>query len=113
MASAKEDAKATGGFFTEIRPQSGKYYAVALVYGPIYQKGQIIGYDYHWYRQNPDGSWSHKPGHGPVTNLDASGNVIFDPNLANRRTEYADGVVVDYSEFVGYYYVGGGDFCGE
>ena len=35
-------------------------YKIALV---IYSK-----FDYHWYRQNPDGTWSHKPGYGEVMN---------------------------------------------
>jgi len=40
--------------------------------------------DYHWYRQNPDGTWSHKPGITQVTNLDASGNLIYNPKMADR-----------------------------
>ena len=36
-------------------------YLVATANGPGQQ-------DYHWYRQNPDGSWSHKLGSTAVTN---------------------------------------------
>ena len=57
-------------------------------------------YDFHWYRQNEDGTWSHKPGLGPVTNLDASGNLIYDPQICDRSYNN-----IDYSIFVGYYYV--------
>jgi hypothetical protein len=42
------------------------------------------GRDYHWYRQDRDGTWSHKPGGGPATNLDNSNNVITDPATADR-----------------------------
>jgi hypothetical protein len=40
--------------------------------------------DYHFYRQDRDGFWSHKPGGQPVTNLDAVGKRIYNPELANR-----------------------------
>ena len=40
--------------------------------------------DYHFYRQDSNGLWSHKPGGQPVTNLDASGKLIFNPELADR-----------------------------
>ncbi len=41
--------------------------------------------DYHWYRMDSDGYWSHKPGSTNATNLDASGEKIKNPNLANRK----------------------------
>ena len=41
--------------------------------------------DFHFYRQNHDGYWSHKPGSGPVTNVDAEGNLITDPDKADRN----------------------------
>ncbi len=79
-------------------------YKVALVIAP--------GQDYHWYRQNPDGTWSHKPGEQPITNLDASGNLIYDPEIANRQyfylIEYIYGTYIlelNYSEFIGFYEV--------
>ncbi len=52
------------------------HYKIALVIDP--------DNDYHFYRQDRDGFWSHKPGGQPVTNLDASGKRIFNPELANR-----------------------------
>lgn len=48
---------------------------VALVMAP---------YDYHWYRKDRDGRWSHKMGGSPATNLDSSNNIITDPRTANR-----------------------------
>ncbi|MBR2906600.1 MAG: DNRLRE domain-containing protein [Clostridia bacterium] len=54
--------------------------------------------DYHWYRQNPDGTWSHKKSDRSVTNLDNSNEVIYDPQICNR--DYGS---TNYSIFVGYY----------
>ncbi len=45
--------------------------------------------DYHFYRQDRGGLWSHKPGSGKVTNRDANGNLIYDPALAAR--DYSKG----------------------
>lgn len=53
-------------------------------------------YDYHWYRQNSDGYWSHKIGNTPVTNLDNSNSYIIDPESCNRG---------NYNYFVNYYSV--------
>ena len=52
--------------------------------------------DYHWYRQDSDGLWSHKRGLNPVERTDYSGNLIIDPYIADRGT---------YTEFLGYYAV--------
>ena len=53
-------------------------------------------YDYHWYRMDRDGKWSHKPGSTEATNLDNSGNIIIDPQTANRG---------GYTVFCGYFCV--------
>jgi hypothetical protein len=52
--------------------------------------------DYHYYRLNDDGYWSHKPGYKPSTVYDASGNLITNPELANRN--YGR---LNYSQFCG------------
>ncbi len=40
--------------------------------------------DYHWYRQDlPDGMWSHKPGSTPATDRDGSGQLIYNPEVAD------------------------------
>lgn len=52
--------------------------------------------DYHWYRQDADGLWSHKRGLNPVERTDYSGKLIIDPYIADRG---------DYTEFLGYYAV--------
>ena len=38
--------------------------------------------DYHWYRLDDNGLWSHKPGSTSATNLDGDGNLISDPRNA-------------------------------
>ena len=52
--------------------------------------------DYHWYRQDADGYWSHKPGTTPASFIDDSDNLILDPAVADRG---------DYTNFLGYFAV--------
>lgn len=49
--------------------------------------------DYHWWRQQPDGTWKHKPGQRPVRDRDWDGNPITDPSKSNRGP---------YTTFCGY-----------
>ena len=70
-------------------------YKVALV--------MDTGYDYHWYRQNADGTWSHKLATNDVTNLDASGNIIYDPELADR--DYSDNGGYVYTDYICFFEV--------
>lgn len=44
--------------------------------------------DYHWYVQNTNKYWSHKPGHSEVTDVDASKKRIKNPALSNRNFGY-------------------------
>ncbi|MDD7433901.1 MAG: hypothetical protein SOW48_00900 [Peptoniphilaceae bacterium] len=67
-------------------------YKVALVIAP--------GKDYHWYKQDSDGYWSHKPGNTNVTRADSQGRSIINPRTAYRNYSYAN-----YSTFIGYYFV--------
>jgi hypothetical protein len=55
---------------------AGHGWYVALVIWP--------GQDYHWYRQDKVGCWSHKPGQTPARNTDNSGHAIADPRTCNR-----------------------------
>ena len=69
--------------------------------------------DYHWYRHNPDGSWSGKGGSNFATNRDYDNRLIVDPRTANRyvgRTRPGDrpSGTLDYNQFVGYYAVAPG-----
>lgn len=50
--------------------------------------------DYHWYRQDTIGCWSHKPGSTAVVNYDNSFKKIRDPGDADRGP---------YTEFCGYF----------
>jgi hypothetical protein len=60
--------------------------------------------DYHYYRQDSNGWWSHKPGGTPVTNLDAAGARIWDPALAARN--YGDKKSpLNYRAMCGYFCV--------
>jgi len=52
--------------------------------------------DYHWYRLDANGLWSHKIGSLPATNRDNSGKLITDPRTADRGF---------YKTFCGYYWV--------
>ncbi|MGH9632162.1 MAG: hypothetical protein ACRD7E_27980 [Bryobacteraceae bacterium] len=76
-------------------PSKAGHSPVALVVDP--------GVDYHWYRLDDNGKWSHKPGNTPATNVDASGNAITNPEAADR--DYGR---VNYSQFCGYFYVPSG-----
>jgi hypothetical protein len=74
-----------------------------------YYKGSMVvdtDHTFHFYRQNKDGTWSHKPGTLPVTNKDANGDLIHIPHFAAR--DYSDGDnededAINYNDFCGYY----------
>ena len=51
--------------------------------------------DYHWYRRDMMGYWSHKPGQTPARNWDDAGNPITDPMTCDRG---------EYTIFCGYYF---------
>lgn len=57
--------------------------------------------DYHFYRQDSNGFWSHKPGGTPVTNKDAKGALIYDPKLADRNYD-EKGSKLNYNIFCSY-----------
>lgn len=57
--------------------------------------------DYHFFRQDSNGMWSHKPGGTPVTNLDALGRPIYDPALASRNYLH-DNSTLNYENFCAY-----------
>jgi hypothetical protein len=55
-------------------------YLAALCVTP----SNVIVRDYHWYRKDDNGRWSHKVGPGPVSDVDNAGNLITDPQTADR-----------------------------
>ena len=44
-----------------------------------------VGNDYHWWRQDSNQMWSHKPGSTSVVNIDSKGKKIKNPLKANRN----------------------------
>jgi hypothetical protein len=72
-------------------PCSGCCHLVALVIRP-----GTVSADFHWYRRDADGTWSHKPGKTSARNTDDSSNVITDPRTANRGR---------YTDFCGFFCV--------
>ncbi|KAL0477039.1 insoluble matrix shell protein [Acrasis kona] len=68
------------------QPEVGHY--VTLVVWPFM--------DFHWYRKDLGGYWSHKPGSTRVKDVDASQNKILNPDKANIKP---------YTEICGYYVV--------
>jgi hypothetical protein len=77
-------------------------YKVALVVGFV-QNGTDVSQDYHWYRQDSNGKWSHKPGGQKATNKDSGGNEITDPETCDKGT-LNDGTK-QYENFCGYFCV--------
>ena len=61
--------------------QECNYYKVGL-YIDDNNKDDV---DFHFYRQNRNGYWSHKPGSNLVTDRDASNRLITNPDKANRN----------------------------
>lgn len=70
-------------------PCPDNYYLIAMVCIPD-------GSDYHFYRQDASGLWSHKNGGNVARNTDDSGNLIYDPEFADRGR---------YTVFCGFYTV--------
>jgi hypothetical protein len=70
-------------FQSEIAVPSGHYLVAA--YAEL-RSGELLS-NYHFYRRHEEsGVWYHKPGfHYPVTNLDGSGKIIEDPQIADRE----------------------------
>lgn len=57
--------------------------------------------DYHFFRQDSNGYWSHKPGARNVTNVDAGKHTIWDPRLADLDYRKDDSVL-NYNIFCSY-----------
>lgn len=80
-------------------------YKVALVAAPI--QGTADFYDYHWYKECSNGTWSHKPGKTRAVNVDAGGRIIDAQNPPHQcaRTYIGANNTLDYSYFVEYFMV--------
>ncbi len=44
-----------------------------------------IGNDYHWWRQDNNKYWSHKPGATKISNIDGNNKKIMDPLVSSRK----------------------------
>jgi hypothetical protein len=97
-------AKADGLTGAPEKVCSGCVHRVALVVSPQKSTTPPTIHDYHWYRLDATGRWSHKPGDGKATDKDASGNLINNPETANRTYAGPD-YILDYSVFCTYYCV--------
>ena len=108
--NVKKDAEVAGFSFKETTrdtPVTKGNWKVALVISPYAPDEGIYRYDYHWYRQNDDGTWSHKPGTTEVTNLDYSDKIIKNPQTSNRDSRKKFGVgAPNYTQFINYFEVG-------
>ena len=69
-------------------PKEGYFIALVSANHPTFQ-------DYHWYRLDSNGMWSHKPGGTVARNTDNSGELISDPKIADRGP---------YADFCGYFH---------
>jgi hypothetical protein len=89
-SSVVSGARADGLAYLGVQDKActGCTHKVALVVAP--------GNDFHWYRLDDNGLWSHKPGSKPVKNTDESGSLISSPETANRGK---------YTSFCGYFCV--------
>lgn len=76
------------------------HYRIALVLDKNGEKK-----DYHYYRQDKDGNWSHKTGNNKVSNEDASGNIITNPELCDRNYDKEKNDEYNYNIFCGYFSV--------
>ena len=61
--------------------------------------------DYHWYRLDDNGRWSHKMAIYPASDQDGAGNLITNPETANRKVYNGPDIVRDYNIFCGYFCV--------
>lgn len=73
-SAISDGLRVTPGFAAPLTPGQGWY--VALVIWP--------NRDYHWYRQDKNGCWSHKPGRTAAVNVDNAGKAITDPKTCDR-----------------------------
>jgi hypothetical protein len=70
---------------------------IALVMKPITPAiYAAVSWDYHFYRKDSNGMWSHKNGISAARNYDDSGNAISNPETCNRSS---------YTVFLNYFFV--------
>ena len=62
-------------------------------------------FDYHFYRQDSDGTWSHKQGTTDITQSIGIDPVTRDQNNKAIRSPMSASMEIGYTSFVGYFYV--------
>ena len=70
-----------------------------------YYKGAVVvapGRDFHYYRENDNGIWTHKPGYKPSTNLDSNNIPIKNPEKSNRNYGHDSKGELNYKDFCGF-----------
>ena len=97
-AALTKDFNYFGGSWKEIsasdQPRAG-YFKVALVLAP--------GQDYHWYRQIPGGTFTHKPSILAARDYDSSNYLIYQPNTCNRDGTQDSPPTPNYTNFIAFY----------
>ena len=89
---------------SDVPPEKPGMRLIAVAISP---KDENHESDFHFYRLD-GGIWTHKPGKGLVTNVDAVGLPIKNPALANR--DYRQVLInefhwpYNYKYFVGFFY---------
>jgi hypothetical protein len=76
-AAVSDNLQATAGVTTG-NPAHAHFVALAL------EPAGTSGRDFHWYRRDCNGFWSHKVGNSPARNVDESGQPIVDPQTCDR-----------------------------
>ncbi len=90
-----QPGKANGAIYAAmtIAAVSGGALADALLAAPVKnkcpKKGHLVAlflyeYDFHWYRKQRSGYWTHKPGGDLATQVDNANALIADPRTADR-----------------------------
>ncbi len=86
----------------ESRPFGADWKKIVLYITPTFYKvttgsgNEYYTFDYHWYVEDSDEIWYHKPGTTPVRNVDNSNNIITNPDDADRG---------DYEQRIAYIYI--------
>ena len=77
-AAAESDKLDATSSITGGNPPHAHFVALAV------QPARTPGRDFHWYRRDCNGFWSHKVGNSPARNVDESGQTIVDPQTCDR-----------------------------
>ncbi len=106
LGAVKRDGRVLGYSIKQVASAdyqtSEGQWLVALAFS--LNKDNYIKSDYHWYRRDENGTWSHKPGATSICYADGSGNPIFDPARCNRQVNNTN-----YSQFWGYFIISKGE----